>query len=361
MPLLPFLLALATSQDVPLVHSTFAKDEDGWTLTQSLGTGGKLTAVHDEAHVKVGTGSLLLDYAVADGQITGLSRPLAPGAAAKMASIRFWVRAGSNAPLVLALQQKSGAQFTAMFSATKGKWQEVELGVQDFVPSANAAAPDEPTRLDREGVESVSILDLDQVLGLTPTLAAFLGIEKGPRTLLLADFQIATRPLPDNDATVGKEYLLDAYARPQPAWLGLNATLGVEAEGPLSARALRLETNLPKGKAAGAAKPLRPGVLLDKKTLDLRLASTTEQTLLVQLEEIGGGKYNAMLTVPAGSVPTDRSVPLASMTPADDSNDANESLDLGEVKQLLIVDISALTGPGGVANTLWIGKVAAKG
>lgn len=361
MTLLPFLFALATTQDAPLVHSTFAKDEDGWIVALPLGMGGKVSVVRDPERVKVGTGSLLLSYAVAEGQLSGAARTIAAGAAAKMASIHFWIRPDQNTPLVLTLQEKGGSQFATMFSAVKGKWQEVELGLQDFVPSPNASAPDEANpRLDGDQIEQVSILDLDQVLSFNPVVAAFLGIEKGPRAFALSDFQITTRPTADNDATTGKEYLVDAYARPQPAWLVMNAAASVVSEAPLGTRALRLDTTLAKGKAAGAAKPLKPGVLFAKKYLDLRLASTTERTLLVQLEENGGGKYNTTFTVPGGSVATDRSIPLASMTPADDSKDSNAALDLDEVKQVLIVDVTAVTGTAG-ANTLWIGKVAAKG
>ncbi|RYG26652.1 hypothetical protein EON82_02495 [bacterium] len=359
MTLLPlFCLAVAAAQGEPLIRSTFAAGEDGWTAAQLVGTGGKVSVVRDPDHLKVGTGSLRLDYSVKVGEMSAASLPVADGALAKMGSIHFWVRPDQNSPLIVNLQEKNGAQYSCSISAAKGVWQEVEMGIQDFLPSLDpGSVPDPNGRLNADEIVSISFFDLNQFLGQVEALAGLLGVQQGPRAVYLSDFLVTTKPMPD--ATAAGEYVIDAFDRPHPAWTVLNATPGIVSEAPLNARALRIDYNLPSGKAAGAFKPLRLGALVAKKTLAFRAATANACQLVVQLEEKGGGKYNYAFRMPGGSTPVDQNVVLSEMKPADDSKDDNDKLDLEEVKQITFIDLTALLEAPG-KNTLWIGRVVAK-
>ena len=359
--LLPLLsLALMAAQDAPLIRSTFTSNADGWIAVQPVGSGGKVSVVHEDADLKVGTGSLLLSYPVGPGQIAGAALPVADGAASKMASIHFWVRSAADTPLAITLQEKSGGQYVAMFTAPKGKWQEVELGVQDFTPSTDPGTPADPNgKLDPDLVESITVLDLAQFLAQVPAMSSLLGVQAGDRSLLLSDFKVTTKPLAEANTATEAEYLLDRFVRPQPAWAALNGTARIVSEAPLGAPALRMDYNLASDKAAAVFKRLKPGALAGKATLSLRLASTHDCKLVVQLEEKGGGKYNANLAIPAGSKATDLTVSIPTMTPDPQAKDPNGKLDLDQVGQITLVDVTALTEAPGM-NTLWIGKVSAK-
>jgi len=354
-PILGF--ALATTQDAPLIRSTFANGEDGWVVAQAQGTGGKVAAVHEPANLKVGAGSLNLTYPIAQGQMAGATLPIAEGVAAKMASLHFWVRSDSNTPLTVSLQEKGGGQYVAMITVPKDKWQEVELSARDFVP--NGDAPDTNGKLDLDKIETVSLFDLSQFLAQAPPIALLVGLKNGTRSLLLSDFQITTKPLPDAATATDSEYLFDTFTRPQASWTVFNANGAILEAAPLFSRALRLDYNLPYGEAIAAAKRLKPGVLTGKKTLNLHLASTHACQLLVQLEEKTGGKYNAMLSLPASVNPIDKTIDIATMTPDEQTKDPNGKLDLDQIQQLTVIDLTAVTQAPG-ANVLWIGKVTAK-
>lgn len=359
MTLLPLLcLALAAHQDAPPVHSTFASGEDGWIAVQPSGSGGTVSAVHDPAHLKVGTGSLRLGYTVGKGQIAAAALPLSDGAAAKMASLGFWVRADQDTPLVLVLQEKGGGRYTATFTTAKDRWQEVALSTQDFVLSDGAGDPADPDgHLDPETIESVSILDFDQMIFQDAAAAGVLGVTAGARAVYLSDFKITDTPA--KGPATGTKYVLDSFATPQANWAVLNASSSLVTEPLLNARALRLDYNLPSAKAAAAFKRIHKGALAGKSSLSVRLAAKAACQVLVQLEESGGGKYNATLSVPAAPEGVDRSIPLSEFKAAEDSKDANGKLDPELVTQVTLIDITAMVDAPG-RNTLWIGKIVAK-
>ncbi len=359
--LLPlFGLTLSVAQDSALVHSTFAQGEDGWVVSQALGSGAKIAAIHNPANLKVGPGSLSLTYAIGVGQMAGATLPITEGAVAKLGSIHFWIKTAYNMPVGVSLQEKGGGQYVGMFSVPKDKWQEVELGVQDFVPSDIAGTPPDPNgKLDLDHVESMTIIDVSQFLAQVPTFAGLLGLQNGDRSLFLSDVQLTTKPVADTNSATDTEYLFDNFVRPEPAWTVLNATATVLEAAPLFTRALRLDYNLTSEQAAAAAKKIKLGVLTGKKTLNLRLASAHPCQLLVQIEERNGGKYNTILPLPGGPEPIDRTIDISAMTPDEQTKDPNGKLDLDQIQQLTLVDLTAVTQAPG-ANVLWIGKVTAK-
>ena len=356
LPLLCF--ALAAHQDAPLVHSTFAGGEDGWIAAQPAGSGAMVSAVHDSGHLKIGTGSLRLGYTVGQGQIAAAALPISDGAAAKLASIAFWVRADQDTPMVLALQEKGGGRYTATFATAKDRWQEVVLHPRDFVLNEGAGDPVDPDgRLDPETIESVSILDLDQMVFQDAKMAGVLGVKAGTRAVYLSDFKITDGP-PDS-AAEGPEFVFDAYAGPQVNWGVMNAAPSLVTEPPLNARALRLDYNLPSSKAAAAFKRIRKGALAGKSSLSIRLAAKSACQVVVQLEEAGGGKYDATLSVLATEEGIDRTIPFSELKAAEDSKDPHGKLVPGQVTQVTVIDVTAMTDAPG-RNTLWIGRIAAK-
>jgi hypothetical protein len=89
------------------------------------------------------------------------------------------------------------------------------------------------------------------------------------------------------------------------------------------------------------------------------VASVRPAELIVQLEEVGGGKYNAQVSVEGGSTSKTRTLAFTEMKPADDSKDTNSKLDLDQVKQILILDMSGMINQVDQENTLWLGNLKA--
>jgi len=88
------------------------------------------------------------------------------------------------------------------------------------------------------------------------------------------------------------------------------------------------------------------------------VASRRAVKLLVQVEESGGGKYNAMIDVAASATGQEVSLSYADMVADKNASDANGKLDVHEIKQLVIADLTAMAGAAsGEENVLKIGAV----
>ena len=113
----------------PLLFQNFDQNAAEWT---AFG-GGTVSVTQDAENIKAGTGALRFDYSVAAGQINALASPVAAGALTNLQSISFWIKSDHNASFLLAVQERGGGRFAATFSAPQNQWQQVEIGVDDFL------------------------------------------------------------------------------------------------------------------------------------------------------------------------------------------------------------------------------------
>jgi hypothetical protein len=278
-----------------------------------------------------------------------------------MKSVRFWAKGSVGMPLVVALQERDGGRFQAQVAVPAKRWQRVELALSDFVLGKEKDDPrDADGKLDIAKLESISIADLSQMLvgGLEPELLEALGIRAGARELMLDDIEASSATLPEPAAAAG-EVLIDGFLRPHAAWFATGSVrLDVVTEKPLQGRGLRLDYESEPGKISAAMRSVEVGSLAKAGKLLLSLSSVKATSILVQLEEMGGGKYNATVALEGGRRLQQVALNLADLKPSDDSRDANGKLDRGEIKQLIIADLSFIEGGAG-ANTIWIGPVRA--
>jgi hypothetical protein len=107
------------------------------------------------------------------------------------------------------------------------------------------------------------------------------------------------------------------------------------------------------------ARSVSRGSLVGASRLVFDAASVRPAELTIQLEEIGGGKYNAQLSIEGGSNSKLREIPFSQFKPADDSKDTNAKLDLEMVKQILILDTAGALNQVDQENTLWLGNLRA--
>ena len=75
-------------------------------------------------------------------------------------------------------------------------------------------------------------------------------------------------------------------------------------------------------------------------------------------EEKDGSRYQMTMELKAGNLWNERALPFNTLTMADDSKDENGKIDAEQIKQVTIVDVSALLGADvGGANTLYLDQV----
>ncbi len=349
--------AQPTELPEPLLAQGFEHDQDAKTWV-GIGDNAKVSTEQAPENVKEGTGSLRFDYQVAPGQNNVLLSALAPRSLATLESISFWIKANHNASFIFALQEQGGGRFGTTFSVVKDQWQRVEIAPEELVLQVDKDTPkDADGKLDVEKIEGVALLDFGQFLAQLAAdpqnpIARILGIETGARTVYLDDVSFSSKPLP---LEAPDKSLLDDFKHPQVGWMGIGGvTLKVAKDDAGKNPALQADYTQTANRVVAFAKLLPPGVLANKDSLAFDIATKRHATLIVQLEETSGGKYNTICDVAANETFTPRRLAFAAFTPADDSKDNNNRLDLDQVKQILIIDASGMMGLDGGDNTLWI-------
>jgi hypothetical protein len=360
----------------PILFQDFENDTGQW---KGVGGSAAVYVTKDAENIKTGHGALQFSYTVQAGQFEAMTRPLPKAALTSLQSIKFWIKSSRDTTILLALQEEGGGRFATIFSVAKDKWQNVEVAPADFLLQDGPNDPkDANGKLDLEKIEFIGLIDFDQVLmqlvGSAPEpIAQMLRIPDGPRTLYLDDVTLSSQPLPAIEETPDAASI-DLFQRPQVEWASIGgATLErLQAKDPKD-NALKVTYPQAPGRLMALIKPVHRGALAGKKQLTFRAASMKPTTFFVQLEETGGGKYNASFTVPGNATPTPLTLNFADFKTSQDSNDTNDHLDLDQVKQMFIADISGLMGggpeviPGEVpgeeganGNTLWLTAVRAQ-
>ncbi len=342
-----------------LPHTDFAKDAGGWT---SLGQTGKLSISRDMLTGN-SIGSLKFEYAITKGQMDAIVLQTAYAPLGKMKSLRFWVRPDHDTTFGVFLQELEGGRYVATASARKDAWQLVELNPNDFILTDGPDDPTDPNgKLDLSLVAGIGLGDFKQIFAQGgDELVALFGVKMGPHTFYLSDFQAAESSLPDSWAKSETEAKIDTLERPQSAWVCAGqAGVTLVRDGPIVGKALRMDYSVSPKSIAAMFRGMVPGTLGGMAHIEFSLATTAPCNLLVQLEERGGGKYNALVPSLGLSAAKRIVIPFSEFEKAGDSNDSNDKLDLAEVKQILILDISGLQDGKQQANTLWLGPVVAR-
>lgn len=342
----------------PLLRHTFEESEHGWT---TMG-GGAVRIVHEPADVHGGNAALQYDYTVTKGEASALLVSMPEGVPAGTKSVGLWLKCDVAAPLALMLQERDGARYVAGFTLPKGQWQEVRLGLGDFALSdMKDDPPDANNRLDIDQVVGVGLVDLGQwlVQADNADLLRMLHVVAGPRRLDVDDFELTSAPLPPAFRVSGAELRVEGFSRPQVSWMVLGDARAAAINGaPLAGRGVRLTYSQAPGNVAAMFRMVPQRLLAGVESIAFTAACTKPTRLLVQLEERGGGKYNALVEVPGGSAAQKVSVRLADMAPDNESRDNNGRLDPDQVKSIAIIDPTGIVGGGDGENSLWVGPPA---
>jgi hypothetical protein len=358
LPALSILLALGAPAFGQSVQKyTFDENEGGWTV---FGQGGSVAVTTAAADVKAGKGALKYAYNVQKGDISFALVPTPGGALAKAKSVKFWVRTSETTPVFLILAEAGGGRYAAGVSCSKGQWNRVEIPVTDFGLMEGNDDPKDPNgKLDLDQVENAGFFDFGQFFAQADeALAGLLGIQQGPRTMLLDEFEVSEEAAPSSYASAAGEFTVDTFATPHLAWFGVGgAELAKGTGAPLAGTSLKVVYRQAPGKLSAFARQLPGAKLAGMKKLTFAAASAKPTSVVVQLEEHGGGKYNAVVALDGASTPQSVSLSLSDFSPADDSKDANDKLDIAEVRQIVFIDLAGIMGGVDQDNTVWVNKI----
>jgi hypothetical protein len=346
------------SQEKIILATTFEKDANGW-----MAFGDKTMVVLDTDTVS-GTKSLRYDYRVEKGGLGILVLPVNENEITAAKSLRFKVKTDYPTALAIAMQEggngNDGPRYVATFTVQGGEWQEVALGVSDFVLTQGKDDPKDPNgKLDMNQIANIGIFDFKQIFaqGDDSPLTDLIGLKRGAHQLWLKDFRLTAEVLPGAAFVTPSDPRLDTFGHPQVGWAGLGSMkLSIHTGSPIEARGLKAVYSHGPGKIAALVRSLPKGRLQDTSGIQITLASQLPTTVVVQLEETSGGKYNAVLEVPGGNMPKEFDISYSQFTPSEDSKDDNNSLNTGSVHQFLLLDISGMLGSAKEVstNTLYV-------
>ncbi len=356
------LLALTSmtsvAQPAPLVTHDFEGTDHGW---QAMGATGRVTLTTAEGTFKSGKSALKFEYLIEPGEMSALMLPLGDAAPTGMKSMAFWVKSPAPLALIVVLQEREGGRYQAIAAVPANRWQRVELALSDFALGRDKDDPKDPNnKLDIEKLEAVALADLGQMLaGMVDTdLTEMLGLRTGARAFYVDDITASTAALPVPQAQPG-ELIIDAFVRPQVGWFVTGHVRADTTEGkPLEGKGMRMEYALSEGQIAAAMRSVPEGFLAKSDKLLMSMASAKATSVMVQVEETSGGKYNAIVALEGDQKLRKVTLPFSEFTVAEDSKDDSGKLDRAQIKQIIIADLS-FSGGGAPSNTLWIGPIRA--
>lgn len=345
-----------------LMTTPFEKDANGWmTLGEKAKTG-------IEADTVTGKSSLRYDYQVEKSGVSTLVLPVNNNEISDAKAFRFAVKTDYPTTIVVGLQEmdanKEEGRYMATFYSPGGSWQEVSLAPTDFIRDENSAAKDTNNKLDMDKVGGVAITDLMQIIaqGEDSPITALLGVKRGAHQMWVRDFRITTETLPGAPYLTPTDTRLDTFAHPQVGWIGIGGMkLSLHAGRPIDGRGLKGTYTAGPGKIGGMARQIPVGRLAGKTKLQLGVASSKQITLVIQVEEQDGGKYNSVVEIPGGATLKQLDLPFADFKQSEDSKDTDGKLDTAKIKQILVLDASAIVGAAGeeAENTIYISGLRA--
>ena len=78
------------------------------------------------------------------------------------------------------------------------------------------------------------------------------------------------------------------------------------------------------------------------------------------IKSTDGSKFRTTIEVPGQAHYNQFDLPFASFTVTEDSPNKDAKLEIGKVKQIVLLDVSGMTGGGDGDNTLYISPVTVK-
>jgi hypothetical protein len=342
----------------PVAEWLFDGDVEGFACTDPTA---QVTSTSDENVVREeGNGVLELSYTPSRDGLQALVGQ-ATGGLTGGHSLRGCIRTSAQTVILVGLVEADGSGYHAGFSSLPGRWQEIALDFSEFALGDDDT--DENGKLDPDQVQTVVIADAVAMMATLAEQVPFLiAPDMSPRMLWLDDLRIDSEGVDPRWADVNIDGVdgvrVESFESVPLQWMclagpGIEITYDPEhkAHGEYS---LRLAYDLPPSKLFVAATGLTGIPLAGMKVLRVSYASEVATTLLVEIEEADGSKYNTMVPIDATDTFVAIEIPLGDLELAHDSTDENGRLDMDQAKQFVVGDLSAMTNNPVTLNTLWI-------
>jgi hypothetical protein len=352
----------AAPAPVSLLEWSFDVEVGGW---QSSDPNSPPTITADPNVVRGEEGGAVLElaYTPALAEFTALVAPVETGLGGGK-SLHYWLRTTDYSLLVTVVTEADGSEYAAIIASLPETWQEVALDLGAFGLGDDSS--DENGRLDPDQIRSVAIVDATPFLAQAAAEETFIvAPDLGPRIMWLDDFSVSTQaigPRWQSTQVDGRKAIrFESFEHTPLQWFilaGKGITVDYDpdraADGDFS---LRIAYDLPPGKLIGTMTGLTGVPLQGMKRLLMSVMSEESTILLVQLKEHDESEYNKMIELAPGDDLTRLEVPFDQLALGDDSTDENGQLDLDQIKELTIVDISLMTGTPVQVNTLWLDDI----
>ncbi len=355
------ILATSACAQDPVADWTFDDDTGQW---QGVGPAALLSVTADENIVREDANPVAeFSYTAEIGSMSGVMTPIdMPLVDAK--TLSFWLRTSDPVIALVSISEADGSNYMTGFFSLPDRWQEVAIGLSEFALDDDSG--DENGQLDPDQIDGLVIIDATAFLAEMASQVQFLEApELGPRMLWLDDVSVDAEALPPRWETVdidgARAIRFDSLESTPLQWMmlaGKNIELDYDdelvADGNFS---LRVVYDLPAGKLLGLMS--NPGPAPLEETTRLRLSVMTEKkiTLLIGLKEDDESEYNVMVPVEPADDFTVVEFALADFALSDDSGDENGQLDIEQVSEFSIADVSFMAGEPAGYNTLWIDDI----
>ncbi len=274
--------------------------------------------------------------------------------------LEFSVRAKLLTPLMVVLNTAEGVGYTRPVMVPPGSYQHVKLYLGEFLPDDKAKPPVKP--LDGGQIQGIGFLDGSAFLVMFSTIAAQQGPIKvpmpqmGDNELWFDDIKLTDEappaqlpPMVDGKSDVAKFVGV----------MNAEGTLAHDVAGLAGKPCWVMNYRLGQGEVAAIWGGTPIGMLPGSAGLHVALAATAPTTMILQVKERSGAEYNSMLALQPG-LAVDRVIPWSEFRLGDAQQDPNGKLDLDDVKEVALIDISAALPNGQPqANQLRLGVIEA--
>jgi len=326
-------LLAATAYGAPVSFDFGAGDPaDGWKVTGQAAA----AKVSDEAdRARDGKPTLACSYLGQAGSPFSLSKDQLDLAGVQ--SLSLSVRASSQAPLVLSLTEEDGSNYHTFVTCPAGQWCDISVSLGDFQLQDGSA--DENATLDVDQIRTLTIQELANMPG---DLGAVFGTKSGEQWLCIGYVRFSAEEAPSHARVEKDKVLIDDFSGPEFRLLpvgGAQLTKSAGADGKEGAALGVRFTFEPEGPQAwpGVVLPAAQADLTGMKALRLRAKPQGPAKLHVLLEEQDGSKYETVAIIPEADDWQARDLPLADFGLEKGGTDENATLDLDQVRVLIVV------------------------
>jgi hypothetical protein len=369
---LPWVLSPVRADDAaPLQQWDFAQGVGGWITLDQQAT---LSQTTDPANVHAGTGALQFQYTLPENPQPGAAPsgvlvPL-PQPVPQLASVSFALKTSVAANMAVVLAEKNGATYLAPFYSPGHTWQQVQVGLGDFVAVNDGHTPLDPDgKLHPDQISGLGVVDASAFIAAMTRGLPFGTQLSGKRTLWLDDVQLSATPPPAEVVTPPPDagaVILDGCDRLPMRFLvlggrGVDVSLDNGDQG--DPGAYRVAYTLPGAAIFGLLRPVVAGVFTGTSALHVTVQSDRAMQLAIGVQEPGNLNFVWTTPLDAGEGWNELSPPWDSFQEQGGpggGGGAGDKVDPALVTGIGIVDLSAMADPSrDLPTTLWIDNLYA--